>query len=230
MSSDRKIALTTGILFLVATFFGAISLAFSGSLNSPEYLVEIYPNKASVIFGALLVLIMGIAIAAIPVVLFPVLKKHGEISAIAYMVLRSLETGSYLVIIISRLLLVALSVEFSTSEVPDIAASRAMGGLLKNLESQIAPVMTVFFSLGALVFYRLLYVSKLLPRFLSAWGVIGGVLTLVASILGMFGLLAGNIALVAILWMPIALNEVVLAGWLIFKGFHPVKAVEVVTP
>lgn len=230
MSSYRKIALITGILFLIATFFGAISLAFSGSLSSPEYLVEIYPNKAQVIFGALLVLIMGIAIVAIPIVLFPVLKKYDEISALAYIVLRSLETGSYLVIIISRLLLVALSVEFATGEAPDPSSSQAVGALLKNLESQITPVMTVFFSLGALVFYRLLYLSNILPRFLAAWGFIGGVLTLAASILGMFGLLSGNIVLIAILWVPIALNEIVLAFWLIFKGFHPLKTETVLIP
>jgi hypothetical protein len=230
MSSYRKVAIVTGILFLIATFFGAISLAFSGSLNSPDYLVDIYPGKASVIFGVLLVLIMGIAIVAIPIVLFPVLKKYDEISAIAYIVLRSLETGSYLVIIISRLLLVSLSVEFATSEALDLSAFLVVGGLLKNLESQITPVMTVFFSLGALVFYRVMYLSNLIPRFLAAWGFIGGMLTLAASILGIFELLSGNIVLIAILWVPIALNEIVLAVWLIVKGFHPLKTGTVTSP
>jgi hypothetical protein len=220
MSTYRKIALTTGVLFLIATLFGAISLAFSGSLNSPDYLTAIFADRSRVIFGVLLVLTMGIAIAAIPVALYPVLKKYDEASAVAYIVLRSLETGSYLVMIVSRLLLVALSAEFVAAEAPDLAEFQLLGSLLKSLESQVTPVMTILFSLGAVVFYRMLYLSKLLPRFLAAWGAIGGALTFVAAILSIFGLLSGRVVLISILWLPIALNELVLAVWLIAKGFN----------
>src|SRR5262245_57754824 len=127
MDSQRKIALLTGLLFIVATFFGAISLAFSDALSAPDYLAAIYPDKARVVFGVLLVMIMGLAIVAIPIVLFPVLKAHDDVSAIAYIVLRSLETGSYLVIVISRLLLVSLSEQFAAAGASSATGFAATG-------------------------------------------------------------------------------------------------------
>ena len=77
------------------------------------------------------------------------------------------------------------------------------------------------FSLGALMFYFLLYQSKLVPRFLSVWGLIGAPLLLVASLIRVFGLVSLFSPIAALLALPIALNEMVLAVWLIVKGFNP---------
>jgi hypothetical protein len=65
------------------------------------------------------------------------------------------------------------------------------------------------------MFYYLLYRSKLIPRWLSVWGLIGAALVLAVGVLGMFGHSA------MILWLPLAVNEMVLAVWLIVKGFNP---------
>ena len=80
------------------------------------------------------------------------------------------------------------------------------------------------FSLTALILYILLYQSKLVPTWLSVWGFIGGALLLVRALLEMFGQeLSGVVQ--AILAAPIGLNEMVLAVWLIVRGFNT-KALE----
>jgi hypothetical protein len=82
-------------------------------------------------------------------------------------------------------------------------------------------VGTLFmFSLSALILYLLLYQSKLVPTWLSVWGLAGGALLLVRALLEMFDQeLSGVIQ--GILAAPIGLNEMVLAVWLIVKGFNP---------
>jgi hypothetical protein len=104
------------------------------------------------------------------------------------------------------------------------ASFELVGGLLQNLETQIGTVITIFFGLGALVFYRLLWTSRLLPRWLSGWGFVGAVLTCMAAILGVFDVFSGNLPIFAALWLPILINELVLAGWLILKGFSHTEA------
>ncbi|GAH37708.1 unnamed protein product, partial [marine sediment metagenome] len=73
------------------------------------------------------------------------------------------------------------------------------------------------FAVAALFFYYLLYQSKLIPRWLSVWGFIASILLILANLLEITGLIPGSM----ILYLPIILNELFLAVWLIVKGFNP---------
>jgi hypothetical protein len=79
-------------------------------------------------------------------------------------------------------------------------------------------VIGIPFVLGALMFYWLLFQAKLVPRWLSGWGLLGAVLYIGAPITHMFGFSLGYLV------APLALQEIVLAVWLIAKGFEPVAA------
>ena len=67
--------------------------------------------------------------------------------------------------------------------------------------------------LGAVMIYYLFYRSKLIPRWLSGWGLVGAVLYLAAPLFAMFGFA------LELLEMPLAIQEMVLAIWLIVRGF-----------
>ena len=75
-------------------------------------------------------------------------------------------------------------------------------------------ILDIVFSLGALMIYYLFYQSQLVPRWLSVWGLIGAILYLASGLFAMFSLDFG------ILEAPLALQEMVLAVWLIVKGFN----------
>lgn len=82
-------------------------------------------------------------------------------------------------------------------------------------------VGTMFmFSLSALILYLLLYQSKLVPTWLSVWGLVGGALLLLRAFLEMFGQALPGVVQ-GVLAAPIGLNEMALAVWLIVKGFNP---------
>ena len=78
-----------------------------------------------------------------------------------------------------------------------------------------------FFSVSALVLNSPLYQSRLLPRWLAVWGLIGGALLLVSAVLEMYGVDLGKAQ--AFFFGPIGRNEMVLAAWLIAKGFNTPK-------
>jgi hypothetical protein len=70
--------------------------------------------------------------------------------------------------------------------------------------------------LGALVLYVLLYQSRLVPRFISVWGLIAAVSILAWNLLEMVGL---HISVGMVFALPIILNEIFLGFWLILRGF-----------
>ena len=93
----------------------------------------------------------------------------------------------------------------------------------------VGQMLAIFFSLAALLLFYLLYQTRLVPRWLSVWGFIGVASVLTWNLLELFGI---NVNAGMILAMPMILNEIFLAIWLIVKGFNsseivsePAKAV-----
>ena len=217
MNTYRKTAIIVGILFIIGTAAGVLSIVFTGSiLDSPDYLIEVAANENQIIIGTLFILIMGFALAMVPVMLFPIFKKYNEALALGAVVFRgALEAVFYIVLVINMLLLLTLSQEYVKAEATDAFYFQTFGTFLLKADIWLANMLSIVFSIGALMIYYLFYQSKLIPRWLSVWGLIGAVLYLAAPLLSMFGSELG------ILMLPLALQEMVLAVWLIVKGFNP---------
>ena len=86
---------------------------------------------------------------------------------------------------------------------------------------EIAVFGMIVFCLGGLMFYYLLFRSRLVPRWLSGWGLIGLIINLAAGLLVMFAFVGPTSSVSDVLQIPIFLQEMVLAVWLIVKGFNP---------
>ena len=222
MKTNRKTATIVGVLYIIGTVAGILSLVFTAPIrNAPDPLLHIYDNESQVIIGALFMLLMGFALAMVPVLMFPISRKHNETLALGYVVFRgALETVTYMATAISWLLLLTLSQLYVRAGAPDDSNFQALGTEL--LEAKlIGSITTIIFILGALMFYFLLYQSKLVPRWISAWGLIAAVPYLAAGILVMFGLVDSMSTIDTVARLPMALQEMVLALWLIVRGFNP---------
>lgn len=225
MNSNHKTARIVGILFIIGTVAGILSVVFTQPiLGSSGYLVEVSANQNQLIIGALLVLLMGFVLAMVPVMLFPIFRKYNEPLALGAVVFRGvLEAVAYIAIAVDWLLLIPLSRAYVEAGTPDASSFEALGMLLQESVGWMNQILGIVFSLGALMIYYLFYRSKLIPQWLSIWGLAGGTLYLAVPLLGMFNMELG------FLMAPLALQEMVLAVWLIVKGM-PVEQVEGLIP
>jgi hypothetical protein len=221
--TDKKTAIIVGVLYIIGTVAGILSVVFTGSiLGDPDYLIKVSANQNQIVIGALFVLTMGLALAMVPVVIFPILKKHNEVLALGYVVFRgALETFTYIALVITWLFLLILSREYVAAGVPDASNFQILGAVLLKGTDSISSITGIVFGLGALMLYYVFYQSKLIPRWISIWGFIAILLHLATCILIMFHLQSPFSTINSVMNFPIFLQEMVMAVWLIVKGFDP---------
>lgn len=195
-------------------------LLISGSLDAADYLSAISTNDNRVIMGALFELIMAAAIFSIPVALFPILRKHSAGAARGYLSARIFEAVPLTVGAICLLVLVTLGRESVTAGATASSQFQPLGTLLLAARDWTTLIGgQVIFSLTALILNWTLYRSKLIPRLLSGWGLVGVPLMLAGGLLVVFGVVSDSSISQTILMLPLAVQEMVFALWLIFKGF-----------
>ncbi|UCC57789.1 MAG: DUF4386 domain-containing protein [Candidatus Bathyarchaeum sp.] len=217
MDSTRKTAMIVGVLFLIATVIIIIGGIFSLSIYEPDYLTAVSANENQVILGALLELIATAAIVGIPIAMFPILKKHNEGLALGYVGTRIFEGLTIFLNTIILLAILSLSQEFVNTVTPDASYFQTSGALLLAARETLSILVDFPFPIGALIFNYMLYQTKLTPRWLAVLGLIGGALWLATAPLRMFGF---NPEPMEFLALPIAAQEMILAVWLIVKGFN----------
>ncbi|WP_415839527.1 DUF4386 domain-containing protein [Paenibacillus tarimensis] len=206
-----------GVLYIFGTAAGILSTVGTGIMPGATDLHTLtFANENQFILGTLFLLLMGISLALIPVVIYPVVSQVNQTLALGYVVFRgALETFTYIVTAISWLLLLVINMEHAnTVTSADSTVYQSMGYILSLSSEHLHSITTIIFSLGALMLYSLLYQSRLIPRWLSGWGFIGGIIYLVAGAMALYG------TNYTALQMPLALQEMVMAVWLIIKGFN----------
>jgi hypothetical protein len=222
MNSYRNNAISAGVLFIVATVVGILSLPLMGPVNATNYLVDVSTNANQVATAALLLIIGGAAAPGIAISLYPVLRKYNAGLALGSVCFRVIEGVFYIAAPIGLLLLITLSQEFVKAGAPDSSYFQTLGVLVVAGFRWVGNVgATLAFSIGCLLYYIIFYRTKLVPRWLSGWGLVAGVLTMLSCLLVMFGLIAPFSTEQIVLAIPMLPQEMVLAVWLIVKGFNP---------
>jgi len=218
--SFRKIAVITGVIFIIATVIGPIlARPLMPDLTGADYLNQVSAHPNQVAAGALLSIIGYFACAGIAVVMYPVLKQWNGGLALGSVVFRTIETVFYIVGLVSLLSLLTLGQQFTTAGAADRTSLQVIGDLLVSVRDYAALVAVFAFCLGAFMYYYLFFQSRLIPRWLSGFGIVAIILMMTACVLALF---SGNrITSYIPLAAPIAVQEMVLAVWLIVKGFNP---------
>lgn len=224
MNTERKIATITGVLFIIATAASLTGSGLTGSIfGATDYLSRIAGNGARVMVGVLLTFLAAAGSAGIAISLYPVLKKQNEGLALGAVGFRLIEAVFYMVGALCLLCLFTVSQQFVNVGGQGASTLQAMGHLLLTTHDLAGFVFGVLaFCLGGLMYYFIFYQAKLVPRWLSVWGIISLVLLFAAVLLTLFDgepfSISGNLIFLA---LPIFLQEIVLALWLIGKGFNP---------
>jgi hypothetical protein len=223
MKTYQSNARLAGILYILGTVFGVLSLVVYGDLFTGEdYLTQIAANPSQLTLGSFFVLLMGISLSAMGIFLYPIFKKEDEALAMGMVVFRSaLEGSTYILLVVSRLFLVLVGKKYAVADASASAALRAFGDILVDAPDLIMPIVTFSFLIGAGLLYTLFYRSRLIPRWLSVWGLVGILPYLAVDLFKFFG----SPFNLEFLYGPLAIQEMVMGLWLVFKGFDR-KAVE----
>lgn len=206
----RKAGLATGISFIIATAAGVASLSFIDVINHENYMQSIAADPSKLTIGALLIMIMGFACAAIAYCIYPALSKQHKGLAIGAAGFRTIEGGLFVLSSSALLALVTL------------ANQGADGTQIKALQETISLGPTLAFCIGTILYNIGFYKAKLVPRWLSIWGMVALVLHIVASVSTLFGLDSFS-PIGLVLNMPIAFQEMVMAVYLIIFGFKEIS-------
>jgi len=219
MNSTRRIAVITGVIFIIATVAALLAAGVDPILTGTDYLTKVSANANQVAADAFLYLIAAFTSVGIAIAMYPVMKESNTTLALGSVVFRAVEAVFYMVAVVSLLSLVTLSQQFTTAGSADLSSLQAVGGFLLSLRGNATLLGVFAFSLGAFMYYYLFFQSRLIPRWLSGWGIVAIILMMTACVLSLF---SGNpITGYTLLVIPIALQEMVLAFWLIAKGFNP---------
>lgn len=219
--NPRNTARITGLLFLIATAAPLLSIAFVPPVFGPESIDNIIllaDDEFSTRLGVLLEFTMAVAVASIPIVMYPLLKRINQSMALGYVAGRLVEGIMFTIGAICMLSLLSLSKgAVQTFAVDNVWTQLSLTLLsIRSAESIFAQFS---FSLGSLMFYYVLYRSQLIPKWLAGWSLIGAIMFLASAFLVIFGLDSGSTLYMA-LNAPGGLGEMVFAVYLILKGFN----------
>jgi hypothetical protein len=226
ITTHRKLAVIVGVLFIIATAFLFIGGAFYGPvLDTPDYLETAYPQRIQAVVGMLIEFSCVIAIPLIAVFAFPVLKQYSVPLAISYVFFRAFEAVLFILTDINKLALIPISRGYLHGTPAEAAFFTNLGNFIKEWNMWGWCVYVLVFGIGALIFYYILYRSRLLPRWISIFGLVAAVMITTSVVLSMFevsfNLPDGIFELILV--TPIAVQEMIMAVWLIVKGFNPVS-------
>ena len=217
-----------GALYFMGTVFGIVggiiggevltSLISGTPLAGVDMLGLVDANSSRLTGGAFFTLMMGISLVGMTVFLYPIFRKDSEELAMGMVLFRgALEGTFYFVTTLGILSLVALGNEYAASG-SDSAALQSMGNILYRIIDLLGPLGTIVFLIGATCLYISFHRTRLIPRWLSVWGLIGVVPYMAYALLHFFHMDNG---IGFYLQMVLALQELVMGGWLIVKGFDP---------
>ena len=203
-AGSQRAARIAGILFITATASTmAAQTVLVQLLESLEKTGQ--PQTDLVAWTVLLELTNALASAGVAIALYPVLRRCAEIAAAGYLGLRIVEGA---VGIVAAAVLAGI-----------VSTGADNTAFAITLHDTVFLMVLLVFSCGTLLLYPMLFVFRLVPPVLSLWGLIGGLMLLVSCVLILFGQIEVGGTTDLILSLPIWINEMALALWLLIRGF-----------
>lgn len=213
MNTTKTTARLVGALFLITTAtYLTGNMLIESILGSSDYLALIGENTARVSLSAILMLINCLGVVGIGVLMFPLLKQHNEHIALGYVAARVIESVLLTIGVISLLSLIPISQEYIKGDSSHLQTLSTLAIKGNFFAYQIAMFVL---GIGSLFFCYVLYQSKLIPRFMSAWGLVGYAALAMGGVLELFGFKVGLMYAI-----PGGLFELALPIWLLIKGFN----------
>jgi hypothetical protein len=220
MTSRDVRATTAGVLFIVATVAALLTAPLLGSLlDGDGFLSAVAAHQTRLQVAALFQIVAALSIPAIAIALYPVLRQRAAAMALGSVAFRLIEGVFMALSAVGVLVLVAMSDQLASGGTTSAAAASS-ADLARDLRDSAGVVSGFAFCTGATLYYLVFYRSRLIPRWLSGWGLFGTALGFLSELLVLFAVVGSLSGAQMALNIPIAIQEMVFAVWLIWKGFR----------
>jgi hypothetical protein len=222
MNNFRKFAISAGILFIIYDIVDILSFLFLGPVTATNHFASVSENARLVGTGAFLLIIGGLCASGIAISLYPVLKKFNPVLALGAVGFRISEGVLRIVSVCALLSIITLSQLFVKAGAADLPYFQTLYSLLYAGYRWVGNVGSLLaFSVGCTLYYIVFYRTKLIPRWISVWGLVFGISGIISCALVSIGLIAPFGTEQVVMVIPMLPQEIVLAVWLIVKGFSP---------
>jgi Domain of unknown function (DUF4386) len=219
ISSVNGAARWTGILYII-TFITSIPalLLFGPVLNDADYIVSGGADNR-IFLGAFLEILLIVANIGSALAPYAILKRYHERLALSYVAARIMESVFIGVGILAVLSVVTLRQDFVGATGTDSTALIAIGKALVAVKDWTFLFGPGFCGIGnGMMLGYMMYRSRLMPRRLTYFGLVGGPLMVAAGIAALFGVFEPSGAAQFILTIPEIIWELSIGLWLTVKG------------
>ncbi len=216
MSIVRLLGVAQLIVFVASMVSERLLASVVGSGSTSDLLVNISENLTRMRISNLVALLNSLAIVVLAALFYVVFNKQYKIIALVALGCFLAEAITLAVSKIGTYALVPFSQEFVEAGAPEPSYFQTLGDFLYHgLDRLGYDIHMLFFCLGGILWYYLLYSSRLVPRALSIWGLVAICLLSIPVLLVLYR--RGSTPLM-VLGLPYAPFELVLGVWLIVKG------------
>lgn len=217
----QLLARLTGLFFLLtyATSIPPVLTLYVPALSDPAFILG-GPRDMGLTWGAILEILLILFNIASAVAIYPVLKRRFPVLSLAFVSARIMESAFIAMGIIAVLALGTLRLHAGDA---DPAALTVVGQALVAIHDwtfKLGPGVVVGFGNGIILGY-MMWKTRLLPRFISILGLIGGPALLAGSAGVMLGYFEFGSTIHGLTVAPEFLWELTLGIWLLVRGFTP---------
>lgn len=191
-------------------------LSITPSVESDAYIKEVYPNRNQVLTSAFFQVLLVPVYVGFALILYPVLASHSKTLSIGFVGFRFMAATFQIVGVVSLPVLVFVCQKYTNT---GLAVYEPVGDLIRwsrDLVNHLGVMLAT--GLGNVLFYTILYQHNMVPKWLSFWAFGGNALVMLAGVLIMFQLVEVVSITYGLMSIPLVVQEVVLATWLLKKG------------
>jgi len=223
MNTVNKTSRVLGVAFLLQFITSFSSGAFLQQTwlvpgNIDETILKIANNPGLVRANILLDMMTALGIIFLGAILFLTLRKENEKIALTALGFYLLEAALLALSRAEAFSLLRISQEFVTAGQP--AYLLTMGNLaLESMDFVGSTLHMLAFCVGGILFYYLLYTSRIVPRAMSMWGLIATLPMLIGTLTQIFGY-----TIPFIFYVPYVPFELVIGIWILVKGVKEVQS------
>ena len=216
VSPYRKTAIAVGVLYLAGMVVGMGGNGLILSiLATPDHLSIVPANSMMLAIGALLIMMAAVWDATHGILMFPILKQHGERHAVGYLGYRIVDAVFIGLWVLFLLLQIPLGREYLNAGASDTSYLQGLSAVSTQASLYAYQIAMFFVGLAGMTLCYTLYRARLVPQFLAVWGLAGYAIHLGGAALELLGFNTGLIPVI-----PGGLWELFMGVWLIAKGFN----------